>query len=139
MPGGRANAAIEPDAREVLRDMLRRGTALRLIRGIGRNRSYSQQSEQPIETLLEILIDAVEDSVEGAHGGSVITVALIVRATRHGHRPVLQQGNAPSRSWLRGARSRLCSGVVAFKIAANPSKHGDVRGTGPTHQSVDRH
>jgi len=51
---------------------------------------------------------------------------------------VLQQGNAPSLSWLRDARTRLSSGVVAFKIAANPSKHGDVRGTGRTHRSVDR-
>src|ERR1700730_4004949 len=67
MPGRGANAAVEPDARKVLGDVLCRGATLLLVGWIGRNRRYSQQCEQPIETLLEILIDPVEDGVEGAH------------------------------------------------------------------------
>jgi hypothetical protein len=41
---------------------------------------------------------------------------------------VLQQGNAPSGSWLRGTPRRLCSGGAAFKINPNPSQYGDCQG-----------
>ena len=68
VPGGRANAAVEPDTRQILRNMLCCGATLRFVCRIGGNRRDPQQREQPIETLLEVLIDAVENGVEDAHG-----------------------------------------------------------------------
>src|SRR5262249_30302073 len=109
-----------------------RGATLLLIGWIGRNRRYSQQCEQPIETLLEILIDLVEDGVEGAHDWlrhpSLCTRAGLYNACA----PALPPANASVAAGQRGARimiarraRRLCSAVAAFKIVSNPSQYGD--------------
>ncbi len=61
MAVGRAHAGLEAEAAQVGSDMFGRRAALRRIGRIGRDRLNAQKREQPIETGVEIAIDAVED------------------------------------------------------------------------------
>jgi hypothetical protein len=57
MPGGRPDAGIETNAREILGDVLRRAQALVLVGRIGRNRLDAQEIEKSFEASIEIGID----------------------------------------------------------------------------------
>ncbi len=69
---GRTHAGRKPDRCEVGCDMLGGGAALRLVGRVGRDRGDAQQREQPLDALVDILVDAAQDRVECAHGRAPI-------------------------------------------------------------------
>jgi hypothetical protein len=66
MAGGLAQADVEPDRAEIVGNQRCGFTTMRLVGGICGNRRNAQQGEQPLETLIEILIDMVEDGVKSS-------------------------------------------------------------------------
>src|SRR5262245_6070751 len=83
MAGSWTHADLEPQPGEILRQMFRGFPALLPIRRIGGDRANAQKAEQAIEAAVEVLVDAVENLVEHAHGfllppvgGSIVPFAL---------------------------------------------------------------
>src|SRR5581483_8291001 len=83
---GRPHLGVETDGPEVGGDVLGRGPTLRLVGRIGRHRGDAQQREQTLEALIEILVDAVEDRVECAHGRCSFGDAATVATWRRGEK-----------------------------------------------------
>jgi hypothetical protein len=65
--GGGADSSLEADRFEICGDMLGSAPALIFERRICRNRSDPQQGEQSFYTLVDIMIDAAQNRVEGLH------------------------------------------------------------------------
>ena len=66
---GRAHVGGKADAAQVGGDVLGGGAALLLVGRVGGNRGDAQQREQPLDALVDILVDAAQDRVECAHDG----------------------------------------------------------------------
>src|SRR5256885_9135142 len=86
MAGGRTDAHLEADRGEVLAEMLGCLDAIIGIRGIGGDRPNAQQAEQPIQAVVEVLVDPIEDPVEHAHWSVRALLGLVVVAIETGGR-----------------------------------------------------
>src|ERR1700726_111983 len=71
MPGGRPDLGRKTERRDVLGEMIGSRLAISGKRGIGRDRFDPQQRKQPLEAVVEIGIDAVEDRLQLRRVGHV--------------------------------------------------------------------
>ena len=66
--GGGTHLRVEAERGQLPRQPLRRGGAVGLVGGIGRDGGEAQQVEQPLEPRVEILVEAVQDGGKGGMG-----------------------------------------------------------------------
>ena len=71
---GRSHARLQAEAAQVGRDMFGRGTAVRRVGRVGRDRLDAQERKQPIKAGVEIAVDAVEHRRESFGCGHGVTV-----------------------------------------------------------------
>ena len=64
---GRPNAGFKADRGQIGGDMLGRGAALVLVGRIGRYRGNTEQRKQPLDALVDILVDAFQYRVKRTH------------------------------------------------------------------------
>ena len=64
MTGGRPHFGFKPQRRDIGREMIRRRLAIPGKGGIGGNRFDPQQRKQPLQGVVEIGIDAIENRLK---------------------------------------------------------------------------
>ena len=93
---GRADVSLKTDRFEVARDMLG-GVAALLFEGrIGRYRRNAEQREQPLDALIDILVDAAQHRVECAHDGLLIGLKSTLATTPRHEKPGSRTAGGPS-------------------------------------------
>ena len=65
---GRTDGGLKADRFEVGGHMLGGGAALRRESRVGGHRGDAEQREQPLDTMIDVLVDAAQNRVECAHG-----------------------------------------------------------------------